>query len=73
MSTRTYIAGTLFLMINAVVFGSGAVAVLSIPSLNAQAGFWLVVVVVASLCISPFIAWGLAPTLRLKWQRDHHA
>lgn len=72
MSTRTYIAAMLFLMINAVVFGSGAIAVLSIPSLNAHAAFWLPVVIVASFCISPFVAWALAPTLRLKWQREHH-
>jgi hypothetical protein len=71
MSTRTYIAAMLFLMINAVVFGTGAVAVLSIPSLNAHAAIWLPVVVMASFLISPFIAWALAPTLRLRWQRRH--
>lgn len=71
MSTRTYIAAMLFLMINAVVFGTGAVAVLSIPSLNDHAGFWLPVVIAVSFAISPLVAWFLAPTLRLRWQRQH--
>lgn len=69
MSTRAYIAAMLFLMINAVVFGAGAVAVLSIPSLNDHAAVLLPVVVVASFAISPFVAWFLAPTLRMRWQQ----
>ena len=66
MSTRAYIAGMLFLMINAIVFGVGATAVLSISSLNANASFWLPLVVIVSFVVSPFIAWAMAPALRTR-------
>jgi hypothetical protein len=71
MSTRTWIAALIWMMVNAVVFGAGAIAVLSIPQLNADATFWLPVVVVASFLISPIIAWQIAPMLRARWQRAH--
>jgi uncharacterized membrane protein YciS (DUF1049 family) len=69
MSTRTAIAALIWMMVNAVVFGAGAIAVLSIPQLNANAAFWLPAVVAASFIISPLIAWQIAPTLRARWQR----
>jgi hypothetical protein len=37
MSTRVYIAALISTMVNAVVFGIGAVTVLSIPALSAYA------------------------------------
>ena len=69
--TRTYIAVLVFMMINALIFGVGAIAVLSIPALSAHASLLLPIVVVLSFVISPFISWLLAPTLRARWQRDH--
>ena len=69
--TRTYIAALIFMVVNAVVFGVGALAVLSIPALNAHANFLLPIVVVSSFVVSPFISWMLAPTLRSRWQRAH--
>lgn len=66
MRTRTYIAALLALLAAAVGFGFGATAVLSIPTLNANAAFWLPVVVVISLAAAPFIGWALAPALRAK-------
>lgn len=71
MMTRTYIAALVALMINAVIFGSGAIAVLSIPVLSAQAWVLLPIVIAASLLLSPIIAWYLAPMLRARWQRQH--
>lgn len=65
MKTRTYMAGTLSLMINAVLFGIGAIAVLSIPALTAHATILMPAVIITSLVITPFIAWKLAPQLRL--------
>lgn len=65
MKTRTYMAGTLSLMINAVLFGTGAIAVLSIPALNAYATVLIPAVVITSLVVTPFIAWKMAPQLRL--------
>lgn len=71
MSTRTYIAALISMMINAIVFGVGAIAVLSIPALNVHAAYLLPVVVGLSFAISPFIAWAMAPMLRSRWQRQH--
>jgi hypothetical protein len=71
MSIRASIATLVSMMVNAVVFGIGAIAVLSIPQLSANAAYLLPIVVVASFLISPFIAWQIAPMLRSRWQRTH--
>ncbi len=71
MSTRIYIAALISMMVNAIVFGVGAIAVLSIPTLNVHAAYLLPVVVGLSFVVSPFIAWAMAPMLRSRWQRQH--
>ncbi len=69
MSTRFSIAALISMMINAIVFGIGVTTVLSVPSLRADAAFWLPLVVAVSFIVAPFIAWVLAPRLRSRWQR----
>ena len=64
LSTNTRIALLISTMVNAVIFGIGAVTVLSIPVLNANATILLPVVIVASFIISPFVSRILAPRLR---------
>ncbi|HML43475.1 MAG: hypothetical protein JNN24_00185 [Hyphomicrobium zavarzinii] len=71
MRTRTAIAALVFLPVNAVLFGVGAVAVLSIPALQVNAAVLLPAVIVASFVISPFVSWYIAPRLRSRWQREH--
>ncbi len=71
MSTRASIAALVSMMVNAVIFGVGAIAVLSIPQLSANAAYLLPIVVAMSFMISPFIAWQIAPMLRSRWQRSH--
>lgn len=71
MSIRASIATLVSMMVNAVVFGIGAIAVLSIPQLSANAAYLLPIVVVMSFLISPFIAWQIAPMLRSRWQWAH--
>jgi hypothetical protein len=71
MSIRASIATLISMMVNAVVFGVGAIAVLSIPQLSANAAYLLPIVVVTSFLISPFIAWQIAPMLRSRRQRAH--
>lgn len=66
MRTRTYMAGMIGLMINAVLFGVGAVTVLSVPALRAWAPYLIPAVVVVSLAVTPFIAWRMAPLLRAR-------
>ena len=68
MRTRTYMAGALSLMVNAVLFGSGVIAVLSIPALAELTKFLTPAVVAASIAASPLIAWYLASKLRLRYQ-----
>ncbi len=66
MSTRAHIALMIAMMVNAVLFGIGAITVLSIPSLAENAKYLLPVVTVMSFAFSPFIAWMIAPRLRLR-------
>lgn len=70
MSTRAHIAVLISLMVNAVLFGIGAITVLSIDALNAHAAILLPVVVVLSFALAPFISWRLAPRLRLRHRRN---
>jgi len=71
MSTRAYISVLVGMMVNAVLFGIGAVAVLSIPAFQNDLFFWMPAVVIVSFAITPFIAWQIAPMLRARWQRAH--
>ena len=71
MSTRAYIAALISMMINAIIFGTGAIVVLTIAALNAHAAYLLPIVVALAFIISPFIAWAMAPMLRSRWQRHH--
>ncbi len=64
MSTRLGIAALIYMMVNAVVFGVGAITVLSIPSLKENATVWLPSVVIASFVIAAPIAWFIAPHMR---------
>ena len=66
MRTRTYMAGMIGLMVNAVLFGVGAVTVLSVPALRAWAPYLIPAMVVVSLALTPIIAWRMAPMLRLR-------
>lgn len=67
MGPRIYITILLSLMTCAVLFGIGAVAVLSVPALNEQAKFLLPAVIVASFVLGPIIAWFMAPRLRARY------
>mgnify|MGYP003636087414 CR=1 FL=1 len=57
MRTRTFITGLVALPVNAVLFGAGAITVLSIPALAENAKYLLPAVIVA---------WLLAPRLRVQ-------
>jgi hypothetical protein len=69
LSTNARIAILISTMVNAVIFGIGAVTVLSVPALNANARYLLPAVIAASFLISPFVSRALAPRLRSRfWQ-----
>ena len=69
MRTRTFITGLVSLPINAVLFGLGAIVVLSIPALSAHAVYLLPAIIIASVALTVPLAWKLAPALRA---RNHY-
>ncbi|MFZ2103155.1 MAG: hypothetical protein WAU86_21575 [Oricola sp.] len=69
MRTRTMIAALIYLPLNAVLFGVGAIAVLSIPFPPDWVKYLLPIVVVAALALTAPVAWYLAPKLRLRGGR----
>lgn len=50
--TRAQIAALIYAMTNAVLFGAGLIAVLSVPALSANAGIWIAAVVGLSLVLA---------------------
>lgn len=69
MSTRFRLALLIYGMVNAVIFGTGAITVLSFPSLQEEWSILLPVVVVASLVLAAPLAWGIAPRMRSRFGR----
>lgn len=69
MRTRLWIAAMIFPMVNAVLFGTGVITLLTVPSLrvNASPGIWYVVAI--SFIIAAPISWLVAPRLRLRFWR----
>lgn len=65
MRTRTLISILVYLPTAAVLFGAGAIPVLSVPMLNAHADSLLPIVIAGSILLSIPVAWYLAPRLRL--------
>jgi hypothetical protein len=64
MRTRSYITILAAMMIDAVLFGTGIVIVLSIPALREYAAFLILLVLAVSLVAAPLIGWILAPAVR---------
>ncbi len=69
MRVRIGIAALLFMMIQAVFFGIGAVLVLATPLKDMAMTLMPLVVVGTSLLALP-ISWWLAPRLRARYWRD---
>lgn len=70
MSTRFRLALLVYGMVNAVLFGAGAVTVLSFPSLQEQWKLLIPLVVVVSLVLAAPLAWAIAPRLRARFWRE---
>jgi hypothetical protein len=62
--TRTLIAALIYWPINAVLFGIGAITVLSVGALREQAWIWIPVVVVLSFVLAIPIARVIVPRMR---------
>jgi hypothetical protein len=72
MSNRTAIALVIFMMVQAVVFGIGAVLVLATPLAN-FAMMLMPFVIAASLAVSAPLSWWLAPFARAAHERKLNA
>jgi len=74
MSVRFQIAAIISVVVNAVLFGVGAIIVLSIPALADSAKILLPIVVVLSFLMAPIASWIIAPRLRVRyWKTRTHA
>ncbi len=71
MSTRFRITMLIYGMVNAVLFGAGAITVLSVRAWQEQWKFLIPAVVVASIVLAAPIAWLIAPWLRARFWRNH--
>lgn len=70
MKTNNWIALLVGMMVNAVLFGIGAVAVLSFPAIAEYWKYLIPVVVIVSFAAAPFIAKWIAPKLRIRNRPD---
>ena len=74
MSTRLQIAVMVFMMVQAVLFGVGAVAILMSP-LRDQAAFYMPVMIAVTMIVAALLSWMIAPRLQMRyWRRrgvDH--
>lgn len=69
MKTRLWIAAMVYPMVNAVLFGAAAIAMLSIPALDEMASTLFPYAVAASFVLAAPIAWVIAPRLRARYWR----
>ena len=69
MSTRFRIAMLIYGMVNAVLFGAGVIAVLSVPAWAEAWKYLIPAIIVASLVLAAPIAWVMAPWLRARYWR----
>jgi membrane protein implicated in regulation of membrane protease activity len=72
MSVRLQIAAIIFMMVQGVFFGLGAIIVLATP-LKAYAPQLIPLVIAVSLVLSMPTAWMIAPLMRSKHQRQQSA
>ena len=66
MRTITYITMFVSMMVNAVIFGVGTIAILTVPALDDQAKYLLPAWIAVTFLVSPVIARFIAPSLRLR-------
>jgi hypothetical protein len=73
MLTRIAIAALIYSMVDAVLFGIGLIAVLTVPALSARADTLVPAVVVTSLILAIPVSWIIAPRLRARYWRQRAA
>lgn len=69
-STNTWLRIVVAMQLNAIIFGVGAITVLTVPSLALHAKWLLPVVVVAAFGLAPFLSLVVYPRMRIRhWGR----
>jgi len=66
---RLRVAALIYCMVNAVVFGVGLIAVVSVPALMFHAFFWIPAVVAGSFVASAPLAWFIAPWMMMRFMK----
>lgn len=70
LTTDTWLKIVCSMVINAVIFGAGAILVLSVPALAVHAKVLLPLVIIAAFAAAPLFALVIAPRMRLRnWGR----
>lgn len=70
LTTDNWLKIVCSMMINAVIFGAGAILVLSVPALAVHAKVLLPLVIIAAFAAAPLFALVIAPRMRLRnWGR----
>lgn len=70
LTTDTWLKIVCSMMINAVIFGAGAILVLSVPALAVHAKVLLPLIIIAAFAAAPLFALVIAPRMRLRnWGR----
>jgi hypothetical protein len=70
MLTRVAITALIYSMVDAVLFGIGLIAVLTVPTLSARADTLVPAIVVTSLILAIPVSWIIAPRLRAGYWRS---
>lgn len=69
MLVRLQISAMVFMMVQAVLFGAGMVAILLSP-LRDQAMLYIPLMIVATVIVAAVISWEIAPRFRMTYWRN---
>lgn len=67
MKPEMLVAICVGLMTSAIIFGIGAIIILSVPQLADNAKYLLPAIVVSGCILAPFIVWRISPRIRLPY------
>jgi hypothetical protein len=68
MSVRLQITAMVFMMVQAILFGAGTIAILLTP-LQDQAFVYMPAMIVATMLIAAVLSWEIAPRLQMRYWR----
>ncbi len=69
IGVRAQVALVFFTTLNVAVFTVAVYIVMLSPTLNAHAGYWLIVSMIGSALLTAPLCWALAPRVNGKWKK----